>query len=82
MSASSFADVRRVPSALRPVAFAVLSALGTFIGLPAAAQTDTPFKSLGMVIITGGQPTSFPTQIPTTMEGVTQEEITQKNQRH
>ena len=78
MSVSSLAAARRVPSALRPVACAVLSALGTFIGLTAAAQTDTPVKSLGMVTITGGQPTSLPSQIPTTMEGITQEEIAQK----
>ena len=78
MSASLFADARRVPSAVRPVACAVLSALGTFVYLPAAAQLEVPVKSLGMVTITGGQPTSLPTQIPTTMEGVTQQDITQK----
>jgi iron complex outermembrane receptor protein len=32
-------------------------------------------KSLGVVTVTGGQPTSLPTQIPTTIEGVTREEI-------
>ena len=44
----------------------------------AEATTDnTPerTKSLGVVTVTGGQPTSLPTQIPTTIEGVTREEI-------
>lgn len=36
---------------------------------PAWAQ-DTPVKSLGVVTITGSQPTSLPTQIPTTMESI------------
>jgi iron complex outermembrane recepter protein len=44
---------------------------------PALAQaTDgAPVKELGVVTITGGQPTSLPTQIPTTIEGVTREQI-------
>ena len=48
----------------------------------ATAQQSTPAddapertKSLGIVTVTGGQPTSLPTQIPTTIEGVTREEI-------
>ncbi|MEP7299045.1 MAG: TonB-dependent receptor [Burkholderiales bacterium] len=45
----------------------------------AANVTDTPdhvpVKSLGVVTIVGGQPTSLPTQIPATMEGVTREQI-------
>lgn len=32
-------------------------------------------KSLGVVTVSGGQPSSLPTQIPTTIEGVTREEI-------
>ncbi|MBO9651394.1 MAG: TonB-dependent receptor [Variovorax sp.] len=51
---------------------------------PALAQAasgstadDAPerVKSLGVVTVTGGQPTSLPTQIPTTIEGITREEI-------
>ena len=38
---------------------------------------DAPVKSLGMVTISSGQPTSLPTQIPTTMEGATREQIEQ-----
>ena len=43
----------------------------------AAAADDAPerIKSLGVVTVTGGRPTSLPTQIPTTIEGVTREEI-------
>lgn len=32
-------------------------------------------RSLGVVTVTGGQPSSLPTQIPTTIEGVTREDI-------
>ncbi|MDR6535791.1 TonB-dependent receptor domain-containing protein [Variovorax soli] len=51
---------------------------------PALAETPpTPLddrardrtKSLGIVTVTGGQPTSLPTQIPTTIEGITREDI-------
>ncbi|WP_285412649.1 TonB-dependent receptor [Variovorax sp. efr-133-TYG-130] len=40
-----------------------------------ADNTPERTKSLGVVTVTGGQPTSLPTQIPTTIEGVTREEI-------
>ena len=36
---------------------------------------DAPVKSLGIVIVDGSRPTSLPTHIPTTMEGITREEI-------
>ncbi|MDB5828408.1 MAG: TonB-dependent receptor, partial [Variovorax sp.] len=45
---------------------------------PTAASADESperVKSLGVVTVTGGRPTSLPTQIPTTIEGVTREEI-------
>jgi iron complex outermembrane receptor protein len=54
---------------------------------PAAAQiaandatpTDeaAPVKSLGVVTVSGGRPTSLPTQIPTTIEGVSRRQIEQ-----
>ncbi len=54
-------------------------ALALAVGLPLAgpvlAQVDAPVKDLGVVTITSGQPTSLPTQIPTTIEGVTREQI-------
>ncbi|VTU16636.1 enterobactin receptor protein [Variovorax sp. PBL-H6] len=43
--------------------------------MPADDQAPERIKSLGVVTVTGGQPTSLPTQIPTTIEGVTREEI-------
>ena len=42
------------------------------------AAADTPSKAIGVVEVTGSRPTSLPTQIPTTMESTTREEI----QRH
>lgn len=51
--------------------------------LAQAQPTDTtqaktaPVKSLGVVTVNSGQPTSLPTQIPTTIEGVTKEQIEQ-----
>jgi iron complex outermembrane receptor protein len=54
-----------------PVSFSiVLPAL-------AQAQSNAPVKSLGVVTINSGAPTSLPTQIPTTIEGITREQIEQ-----
>ncbi|WP_237288596.1 TonB-dependent receptor [Variovorax sp. PAMC 28711] len=66
--------MRRTPLAL---------ALAMAFGAPASvtwAQDKTPddsgmTRSLGVVTVTGSRPTSLPTQIPTTIEGVTREEI-------
>jgi iron complex outermembrane receptor protein len=41
------------------------------------AVSDAPVKLLGMVTVNSGQSTSLPTQIPTTMEGITREQIEQ-----
>ena len=40
-----------------------------------ADVVNTQSKSLGVVTVTSGQPTSLPTQIPTTLEGITKEQI-------
>jgi iron complex outermembrane receptor protein len=40
-----------------------------------AAPDSVPVKSLGIVTVTGSQPTSLPTQIPATMESITREQI-------
>ena len=40
-----------------------------------SADADVPTRTLGVVTVNGGRPTSLPTQIPTTMEGVTRELI-------
>lgn len=43
-----------------------------------AASPDAPVKVLGIVVVEGrSRPSSLPTQIPTTMEGVTREQIEQ-----
>src|SRR6185436_19288537 len=50
---------------------------------PAAVAADsadplgaaTPTRSLGVVSVTGARPTSLPSQIPTTTESVTREQI-------
>lgn len=56
------------------VAAAVAAAIPLICAPPARAQ-DAPARSLGVVTVTGGQPTSLPTQIPTTLEGITREQI-------
>ena len=40
-----------------------------------ALADNVPVKSLGVVTVVGGQPTSLPTQIPATMESITAEQI-------
>ena len=49
------------------------------IAIPVAAQTPTDalVKTLGVVTVTSAAPTSLPTQIPTTIEGITREQIEQ-----
>lgn len=42
-----------------------------------ATPAEAPAKSLGVVTVNSGQPTSLPTQIPTTIEGITREQIAQ-----
>lgn len=44
---------------------------------PQVAQSDAPVKKLGVVVVSGNQPTSLPTQIPTTTEGITKQQIEQ-----
>lgn len=39
------------------------------------AENTAPTKSLGTVTVNSGQPTSLPTQIPTTIEGITREQL-------
>jgi iron complex outermembrane receptor protein len=45
--------------------------------LPHAQADHTPPKKLATVTVNGGRPSSLPTQIPTTMEGVTGEQVEQ-----
>ena len=52
---------------LLPLSFAVV----LMVSGVAMAQQAVPAKELGVVLVTSGQPSSLPTQIPTTMESVT-----------
>lgn len=63
----------RASRALIPAA-ALLASFGAR-AQEAPAPDAAPVKSLGVVTVTGGQPTSLPTQIPATMESVTREQI-------
>lgn len=58
-----------------PIAAAMLLALSS--GAHAQADADSQAKTLGVVTILGGRPTSLPTQIPTTIEGVTGAQVEQ-----
>jgi len=72
--AVAFPHVSSSSSVVGPVLTGVL-ALSL---LPLAQADDTssaPSKSLGVVTISSGQPSSLPTQIPTTLEGATREQI-------
>ncbi len=71
--------MRAVDPFIRQVAVAACS-LPCVLGAPkvaaqSAPATDAPEKTLGVVTITAGRPSSLPTQIPTTMESVTREEL-------
>ena len=57
----------------RPASFTV--ALTLIVSAAASAQQTAPTKDLGVVVVTSGQPSSLPTQIPTTMESVTATQI-------
>ncbi|MGB4115081.1 MAG: TonB-dependent receptor [Polaromonas sp.] len=62
---------------LSALAAAMLTSLQALAQSPVTAPVDAPVKSLGIITINSGQPTSLPTQIPTTIEGVTKEQIEQ-----
>ena len=55
--------------------FTVIGAVPAFAQTADGTTSHAPVKELGVVTISGGQPTSLPTQIPTTIEGVTREQI-------
>lgn len=60
---------------LTPIAAALMVAMPA--GAFAQEAPDAQAKVLGTVTITGGRPTSLPTQIPTTIEGITAQQIEQ-----
>jgi iron complex outermembrane recepter protein len=73
--ASNARSVRRAVVAATAFAAASPMSFGLHAQTVAAADDNVPVKSLGVVTVTGGQPTSLPTQIPATMEGTTREQI-------
>jgi iron complex outermembrane receptor protein len=58
---------------LSPLALALLAAFSSTACAQIAAEA--PLHQLGTVTISGTRPTSLPTQIPTTIEGISREEI-------
>jgi iron complex outermembrane receptor protein len=61
---------------MSPLALALLAAYAALaVNANVHAEDDVPQHQLGTVTITGNRPTSLPTQIPTTIEGITREEI-------
>jgi iron complex outermembrane receptor protein len=58
---------------LSPLALALLATFSTTARAQVAAEA--PLHQLGTVTISGTRPTSLPTQIPTTIEGISREEI-------
>ena len=56
----------------KPIAALLLAA---WSAMAHAQEAEAPVKTLGVVTVTGGQPTSLPTQIPTTMESITRGQI-------
>jgi iron complex outermembrane receptor protein len=58
-----------------PLAAALMVAVST--GAFAQLADNEPSRTIGTVTITGGRPTSLPTQIPTTIEGITAAQIEQ-----
>ena len=72
------------PTRKSRIALSMAIAFPMALPLAGVAQTSSdqnasvaPVKSLGVVTVTSGAPTSLPTQIPTTIEGVTREQVEQ-----
>lgn len=63
--------MKPIPSAM---ALAMASCLPTW-AQTAAAEKPEMTRSLGVITVTGSRPSSLPTQIPTTIEGMTRTEI-------
>lgn len=64
---------------LTPIAAAIAATSMATMCSGAFAQdgADAPARTMGTVIIAGGRPTSLPTQIPTTIEGISGRQIEQ-----
>ena len=61
---------------MRNIRTPVAAASALLVAVAARAQApEAPVRELGIVTVTGGQPTSLPTQVPATMEGIRREQI-------
>ena len=66
-------------SPLKTSTAALMAALSVAAFAQAATSNEeAPVKTLGTVTVTSGQPTSLPTQIPTTIEGITGQQVEDK----
>jgi iron complex outermembrane receptor protein len=55
----------------------VLTVIAAVLCVPSARAAEEGLtRELGTVVVTGRRPTSLPTQIPTTIEGITGEDVT------
>ncbi len=66
-----------IQPAKRPLA-AMLAALGLCAQAQGQTQSEEPGQVSDVVTIHGGRPTSLPTQIPTTIEGITAAQIAER----
>jgi iron complex outermembrane recepter protein len=74
--ATTPATATTAPASTAPASTAPASTAPASTAPASTAPASTaPIKQLGSVTITGTRPTSLPTQIPTTIEGVTAEQI-------
>jgi len=74
-------SIRTMKRTLKPLTAALVALHATQL-LAQSSTTETPrddanapTKTLGVVVVSGNQPTSLPTQIPTTMEGIDAKQI-------
>ncbi|QNM97416.1 TonB-dependent receptor [Chitinimonas koreensis] len=65
-----------MPFRHRPIAAALLAALATAAHATHEAE-DAPVKTLGTITVTGQRVSSLPTQIPTTVEGISGRQVEQ-----
>ena len=63
------------PFALKPLLLALSGSCSGIAFAQTSAPEPVPVKDLGIVTIDAGRPSSLPTQIPTTMEGITARQI-------
>ncbi|MEY5097962.1 MAG: hypothetical protein RJA36_681 [Pseudomonadota bacterium] len=63
------------PFAIKPLLLALSGACGGLAFAQSGTPEPAPVKDLGVVTVDSGRPSSLPTQIPTTMEGISARQI-------